>query len=250
MAVNAVSPTTAPAAAIGASGATATSSSKDGGFDAMLAKLRGEGSGASGAAKPTADADTEDRFLKLLVAQMNNQDPLNPLDNSQVTSQLAQINTVKGIDKLNTALQTLIERTGTGSATDAAGMVGRHVLIDGNTLELPKDGIAKGGFELASDAASVRIEILDKSGAVVDAITRGSLPAGMQTFEWNGKVGDKVLDPGRYTIRAQAAGATGPIEVKPLAAVPVQAVVRGADGVVLQLGPAGSKALDDVRGIL
>ena len=114
MAVNAVSPTTAPAAAIGASGATATSSSKDGGFDAMLAKLRGEGSGASGAAKPTADADTEDRFLKLLVAQMNNQDPLNPLDNSQVTSQLAQINTVKGIDKLNTALQTLIERTGTG----------------------------------------------------------------------------------------------------------------------------------------
>ena len=75
------------------------------------------------AARPRTSAGSEDRFLKLLVAQMQNQDPLNPMDNAQVTSQMAQINTVSGIDKLNTHGAGPVEpvRADAGAAGRVAG---------------------------------------------------------------------------------------------------------------------------------
>ncbi|MFZ4759111.1 MAG: flagellar hook assembly protein FlgD, partial [Burkholderiaceae bacterium] len=183
-------------AATAASGSKAT-------FDSVLASLRGSEATAtaSGAAAGASSADdTEDRFLKLLVAQMRNQDPLNPLDNAAVTSQLAQINTVRGIENLNKSLQTLVERSGSGTATEAAAMVGRSVLVEGDKLELPEDGSARGGFELAGPATSVKIDVLDRTGAVVDSQTRANVAAGLQTFEWDGKGGSRTYDPGTYTL--------------------------------------------------
>ena len=74
----------------------------------------------------TLDAsEMQDRFLKLLVAQLNNQDPLNPLDNAQVTTQLAQINTVRGIETLNTSVAKLVDRGNASSPLDAVGMLGK-----------------------------------------------------------------------------------------------------------------------------
>jgi flagellar basal-body rod modification protein FlgD len=181
---------------------------------------------------------------------MKNQDPLNPLDNAQVTTQLAQINTVKGIDKLNGSLQKLVDRGESGSTTEAAAMVGRSVLVEGDSLELPEDGVAKGGFELAADATAVKLELLDARGAVVDTRALGAAAAGLNTFEWNGKAGGETLDPGRYTMRVTATHGTERVEATPLAAAPVQAVVRGTDGIVLQLGTSGSRPLDQVRAIL
>jgi flagellar basal-body rod modification protein FlgD len=233
-------------AATAASGSKAT-------FDSVLASLRGSEATAtaSGAAAGASSADdTEDRFLKLLVAQMRNQDPLNPLDNAAVTSQLAQINTVRGIENLNKSLQTLVERSGSGTATEAAAMVGRSVLVEGDKLELPEDGSARGGFELAGPATSVRVDVLDRTGAVVDSQTRANVAAGLQTFEWDGKGGSRTYDPGTYTLRVTATNGTDKVEATPLAAAPVRAVLRGADGVSLQLGPYGSKPLDQVRAIL
>jgi hypothetical protein len=123
----------APKATVSPSAATPTASPTGTGagsaaFDSVLNQLRGStgtagvpGAGATtGGAGTTGRAGedaTEDRFLKLLVAQMKNQDPLNPLDNAQVTTQLAQINTVKGIDKLNTSLQTLVDGSKQGRDT-------------------------------------------------------------------------------------------------------------------------------------
>ncbi|NLD67828.1 MAG: hypothetical protein GX644_03335, partial [Limnobacter sp.] len=80
-------------------------------------------------------AGTEDRFLKLLVAQMRNQDPLNPLDNAQVTSQLAQINTVRGIEQLNASMTTMAAASSNVSPVAALGLLGRQVLIEGSEFE-------------------------------------------------------------------------------------------------------------------
>jgi flagellar hook assembly protein FlgD len=179
MSVSAVNPVRSAAASASAATGNAAASSSSKAFDEILQQVRGgEASatgGASGSAK-ASDDPTEDRFLKLLVAQMKNQDPLNPLDNAQVTSQLAQINTVKGIDKLNTALQKLVDRGESGTATEAAAMVGRRVLVEGSTMELPEEGVAQAGFELAAPASSVKIEVVGRNGAVVDTRT----PKGMQ----------------------------------------------------------------------
>lgn len=247
---------TAAASASAATGnAAATSSSTA--FDQILQQLKGTSGtdGTSSASEaggtPKASEDpTEDRFLKLLVAQMKNQDPLNPLDNAQVTSQLAQINTVKGIDRLNTALQKLVDRGEQGTATDAAAMVGRKVLVEGNTLELPEEGGAQAGFELAEAASSVKVEILSGTGAVVDTLMLSNLPAGLQTLEWDGSSGADRADAGRYTMRVTATNGGEPVIATPLAAAPVRAVTRGADGVSLQLGAFGARPLDEVRGIL
>ena len=252
MAVTSVSPVQSAAAAATAAKGTASSASQA--FDDLLTQLKADAAtsstgGASGESTASAD-ETEDRFLKLLVAQMKNQDPLNPLDNAQVTTQLAQINTVKGIDKLNVALGKLVDRSESGSATDAAAMVGRHVLVEGDTIELPEEGDARAGFELADAATSVRVEVLDARGAVVDTRTMTNLPAGLQTFAWDGGTDAGTAEPGAYRLRVTARSGSDTVEATPLTAAPVNAVVRGADGVRLQLGTAGTRPLDEVRGIL
>src|SRR4051812_43339353 len=105
---------------------------------------------ASKASSLTSAADQEDRFMKLLVAQMKNQDPLNPMDNSQMTSQIAQINTVGGIQQLNETVKSLLgafsSMQNQSAATDVAG---RDVLVAGGSLRLA-GGKATGGVELAS----------------------------------------------------------------------------------------------------
>jgi flagellar basal-body rod modification protein FlgD len=223
-------------------------------FKALLEQAKASGSdpadAAAAASGDTTGAEIGERFLKLLVAQMNNQDPLNPLDNAQVTSQLAQINTVTGIDKLNVSLQKMLERGESGSATEAAAMVGRQVLVEGNRMALPEDGVARAGFELPGVASVVRLEVLDPAGTVVDTRLRTNLPAGVHTFEWDGKADGRTLSPGNYVLRVSASNGDQKVEATALSALPVQAVIPGAGGTSLQLGTAGSRPLSDVRAIL
>ncbi len=128
---------------------------------------------------------TSDRFLKLLVAQMKNQDPLNPMDNAQVTSQMAQINTVTGIDKLNTTVQGLSSQFMQLQAVQGASLVGRDVVVAGNKLSIDAThAVGQGGFELASAADAVKVEILAPSGAVMQTLNLGAEGAGVHSFDW------------------------------------------------------------------
>src|SRR5580693_6158542 len=96
-------------------------------------------------------AAAQDRFMTLLVTQMQNQDPLNPMDNSQMTSQLAQLSTVSGIDTMNTTLQSLISSYQQSQTLQATSMIGHGVLTAGNTLSL-SNGSAPFGISLATAA--------------------------------------------------------------------------------------------------
>src|SRR3569832_1271514 len=86
------------------------------------------GASASTSSKSSV-ADTQNRFLSLLVAQMKNQDPLNPLDNTQVTNQMAQLSSVQGIENMNSSLQTKTANQRTNQKTQAASLIGRTVLV-------------------------------------------------------------------------------------------------------------------------
>src|SRR6185295_12072708 len=107
---------------------------------------------AASASTSAANGNSEDRFLKLLVAQLKNQDPLNPMDNAQVTSQMAQIQTVSGIEKLNSTVLGLNAQFAQLQALSGASLVGHDVLVDGNRLVAGPDGTGHAGFELASQA--------------------------------------------------------------------------------------------------
>ena len=130
-------------------------------------------------------ADLQNNFLKMLVTQMNNQDPLNPMDNAQVTSQMAQINTVTGIDKLNSTVQGLSAQFMQLQALQGASLVGRDVIVAGNRLSIDEpNAVGQGGFELANPADAVKVEILSASGAVVQTLNLGAEGAGLHSFDW------------------------------------------------------------------
>jgi flagellar basal-body rod modification protein FlgD len=126
----------------------------------------------------------QDRFLKLLVAQLNNQDPMNPMDNAQMTSQMAQINTVTGIQQVNDTLKSMAEQFTAMQVLQGSNMVGHDVLIDGNTLTV-NNGVAGGAIDLAGRAESVKVDVLSPGGQVIDSFNLGALDAGRHSFNWD-----------------------------------------------------------------
>jgi flagellar basal-body rod modification protein FlgD len=142
---------------------------------------------ASGTTSSADSADmnaAQDRFLKLLVAQLNNQDPMNPMDNAQMTSQMAQINTVTGIQQVNDTLKSMAEQFTAMQVLQGSSMVGHDVLIEGNSLTA-QDGIASGAIDLAAKAESVKVDIVTSGGQIVDTLNLGALDAGRHNFDWD-----------------------------------------------------------------
>jgi flagellar basal-body rod modification protein FlgD len=199
---------------------------------------------AAAASGVAAAANTEDRFLKLLVAQLKNQDPLNPMDNAQVTSQMAQIQAVAGIDKLNTTVQGLNGQFAQLQALTGAALVGHAVLVDGNRL-VAEQGVGHGGFELASPADRVRIEVLDASGRVIDSDDLGALGSGRHSFDWTPPAGVDAAQAARFRVVATI-GATA-VAAAPLMRDRVEAVSVGPGGLVLELATGGPTAYDKVK---
>ena len=195
------------------------------------------------AAQSGNNAGAADRFLKLLVAQMQNQDPLNPMDNAQVTSQMAQINTVTGIEKLNTTVQGLNSQFVQMQALQGASLVGRDVIVPGNLMDIA-DGVGQGGFELTSAADAVKVEILSASGQVVETMQLGAQSAGMHSFDWD--AGTATNDSGlRFRVTSTLGGTT--TSATTLMRDTVDAVSTTGTGFNLELARAGSVGYADVK---
>lgn len=194
--------------------------------------------------------ESQDRFLKLLVTQLKNQDPLNPMDNAQVTTQLAQINTVTGIDKLNTTLGTLLESYSSSQAIQSAGMIGKSVLVSGSRLSLVQ-GQSLGGVKLADAADQVTVNILDASGKVLQTQNFGAHAAGTFDFSWDGKTDAGTTAPdGTYKFSVTAVKGGNKVTVDPLQIGTVSALVRANSGFLLDLGALGTVDFKDVQQIL
>ncbi|MBL0423326.1 flagellar hook assembly protein FlgD [Ramlibacter sp. AW1] len=204
----------------------------------------------SNGAGTTSAAEQQDRFMKLLVAQMRNQDPLNPMDNAQMTSQIAQINTVAGIEKLNATVQGLAGAMVAMQAQTASQLPGRAVLVEGRALRLA-DGPAQGGVSLAARADRVSVEIVAADGQVVQTLELGALPAGVRSFTWDGRTAEGGTAPaGEYRLRVNARAAGEPVQATTLAAASVRSVVPTPQGIELDLGASGRAGWGDVYAFL
>lgn len=213
---------------------------------ALLSSMNGVT--AANAAKGSTQ-ETKDRFLSMLVAQMRNQDPLNPLDNAQVTSQMAQLSTVEGIEKMNKTLAALAENFGADQLSQAANLIGHNILVSGNTVSL-NDGMGVFGIDMDSPAESVRISIFDQAGQLVSTVNTGALPAGEHMFEWDGLNDAGVAMPaGNYRFEAMTGSGENAIAVQTLSSGLVQGVARGDDGIELNVQGLGKTAYADVRQI-
>jgi len=150
----------------------------------------------------------QDQFMKMLVAQMKYQDPTDPMKSSEMTSQMAQISTVDGINKLNTSMSSLLTQMQSSQAYEATNLVGRSVLIPGNTMNLI-NGQAAFGAQLDTSATSLKVNILNGAGQTVDVLTLGPQKAGTVPLVWDGKDinGNQLPDgPYKFQLAANVAG--------------------------------------------
>lgn len=207
--------------------------------------------GGSTAAKTDSANDaaaSQDRFLKLLVAQLNNQDPMNPLDNAQMTSQIAQINTVTGIQQLNETVKGLVGQFASQQLMQGSAMVGRQVLVDGNSLALDSETHqATGAFDLAGSAASVKVQVLDPTGKEVGTVDMGALPAGRYNFAW-----DASQYQGDSALRFKVLAANGEAAVASTALMidSITAISMDNGSLQMQLSRGGMTTQSGIKAIL
>lgn len=201
-------------------------------------------------ATTTTVEDSQDRFLKLLVTQLKNQDPLNPMDNAQMTSQLAQMSTVSGIEKLNTTLNTLVDNLGSSQSMQAADLIGKSVLVPGSQLTL-KSGAAYAGIKLASAADQVTLKVMDATGAVIKTEKLGAQKAGVINIGWDGTTDSGVnASEGNYTFSVEATQGSAAVTVDALQLGTVSALIRSTSGFLLDLGSLGRVDFKNVQQII
>jgi len=193
-------------------------------------------------------ANSQDRFLKLLVAQLNNQDPMNPMDNAQMTSQIAQINTVTGIQQLNDTVKGLVSQFASQQLMQGSAMVGRQVLVEGDSMAYnseTKKGY--GALDLAGSAASVKVQVLNASGQELGVVDLGALKAGRYNFEWDGSAheGSGPLHFKVLASNGDTAVAAAPLTIDHVASVSVE-----SGALQLQLARGDTIAYGAIKSIL
>jgi flagellar basal-body rod modification protein FlgD len=188
----------------------------------------------------------QDRFLKLLVAQLNNQDPMNPMDNAQMTSQMAQINTVTGIQQVNDTLKSLGEQFTAMQVLQGSNIVGHNVLMEGNKLTVSA-GKAVGAVELAARAESVKIDVLSPGGQVIDSFNLGALDAGQHGFTWDASTYNYSGNP-TFKVTATLGGKA--IDNTALTVATVQSVGSSNGAMTVHLQDGSSVAYSAIKSVL
>ena len=146
----------------------------------------------------------QEDFLELMITQLKNQDPFKPMESGDFLGQIAQFGTVEGLATLNGSFDSLASSLVSNQALQAAGLVGRSVLVDSPDGFLAEGGSIGGAAELARPATDVRIQITDSAGSLVQQIDLGPQNAGLVSFQWSGETASgATAAPGRYRISAQ-----------------------------------------------
>ncbi len=205
--------------------------------------------GTSSTSTTDTGVGSQDYFLKLLVAQMNNQDPLNPMDSAQMTSQLAQLNTVQGIQKLSTQLDSLLGDVNTSQSLQASSLVGHNVLVPGSTLDLA-NGQAVAGFNLSADADDVQVAIKDSTGKVIHTADLGSQSSGIENFVWDGSTDSgSPAAAGAYTFAVTATSGGKAVTADTLSIGDVSSVTPGSNGGSVFVNGIGTVSMTQVKQI-
>ena len=137
-------------------------------------------------ANPAAELGPDD-FLRLLVTQLENQDPLDPMDSEQFTSQLTQFNSLDQLIEMNRKLETVAASQTALANLQTTMLIGREVTAEGNQLYLDSDGASPIYYNLQTSATRVVVNITDLDGSLVRTLELGAQDAGEQTLSWDGK---------------------------------------------------------------
>ncbi|MEI6268609.1 MAG: flagellar hook capping FlgD N-terminal domain-containing protein [Methylococcaceae bacterium] len=199
---------------------------------------------AASVAKEQAD------FMTLLIAQMKNQDPTNPMDNNQMAAQIAQLNMVSGINKMNATLTGLSSNQQISNSMQATALIGHQVMVTSNKLQLT-GGTSQMAMDLSQSADNVVVNISDSNGNLISTLNLGSKAAGIQNIRWNGQTnaGTPAAD-GAYTFDITATSQGAAVSTTALAAGTVQNVSISGNQVQVNVSTLGNVALADIHQVI
>ena len=163
-----------------------------------------------GVTKPEASTLGKDDFMKILVAQLQAQDPLAPMEGQEFASQLAQFSSLEQLTNVNTNLETSQAFDIALSNNSSISLIGKTVDAPGNTIDLESGEVESLSFSLDNDATSTTIDIFDSTGAKVSTVDLGAQASGLHQFVWNGtNTSGELLPAGNYTFNVTASDSTG-----------------------------------------
>jgi len=205
------------------------------------------------------------QFLELMIAQLENQDPLSPQENGEFIAQLAQFSSVEQLDNLNNSFGSFNDNFMSSQALQASALVGRSVNIETDETDLFANGnnVVNGLIELPSSSNDVSVSIYNQAGALVETVPLGTMAAGNSQFRWDGRnfelngneftwdgQNEEAAPPGRYRFEVNALVDGESEAVDFSLGVNVNSVTIGNDSTLtLNLAGAGSVALSDVKQI-
>ncbi|MDP4548898.1 flagellar hook assembly protein FlgD [Marinobacter sp. MDS2] len=193
----------------------------------------------------------KDAFMELMLAQMKNQNPLEPQDNGDFISQLAQFSSLEEMQNLTGTVGEVAGQFRSSQALQASAMVGKTVLAPSSVGILGAEGEVTGTIEVPASTGGLRLSVMSQSGELVRQIDMGSSKAGVVSFRWDGQDGNgNALPPGPYQIVAQGSYPSGPQQLGTMVSANVDSVsLNNGGSITLNLAGMGSIALSDVKQI-
>lgn len=213
----------------------------------------GSAAPTSGSASAVSKDLNQQDFMTLMLAQMKNQDPTDPLDPNQFMSQLAQFSTVSGILQLQNTVSDLAGSLTAGQALQTAGLIGHDVLVEGGRGRLTEGGSLRGMAVLPESADAVLVQVSDSHGRLVRSFTLGPQASGQVYFNWDGLADDGSPAPeGTYQVQVEAQRGETLTAVASGLAARVESVTLGSSGAESTLNLAGGESvwLSQVQQIL
>lgn len=186
-------------------------------------------------------------FMRLMTTQLQHQDPLKPMDNSQMVAQMAQLSTVQGITDLTNMVQGFQQQMSSDQILKGAALVGHEVLVPSSKLALEETGEVSGTVA-APGAGTVIVDITDANGVKVNQISVEASAGGEVAFQWDGTDADgNRMPPGSYNITANHTDTAGTqSKLNTYVQAEVESVTVGSDGLYLNLKGLGTAPLDYV----
>ena len=222
-------------------------------FDSTIANLGLNNTAANGAAKNATTKSAslgQADFLKLMTAQMKNQDPFDPVDNTQMVAQMAQFSSLAGITEMGSTLKAIADKLGATSMQDAVSYVGRTVLTPGNVAYGRASGGIAGAIELGADASNVTVAISDANGQLLHSADLGAQKAGTVSYDWDGKTAAGAdAGAGPFTVSISANDGSRSVAANSLVWAPVTSVSTTSGAAVLTLPGIGEVPATAVRQI-
>ena len=189
----------------------------------------------------------QEDFLKLMLTELQHQNPMEPKENGELLSQMAQFSSVQGMNDMQNSLTELKDSLISNQALEASSLVGRFVMVPGGRGYLPEGEGPRffGGVELEESTPNLTVTITAKSGEIIRTIAVGSAPTGLNRFEWDGMNDQgEQMPAGEYNFSAQARFNGDEAAVETMFVAPVESVTLGRNGEKMKLNVLGFGAMD------